>query len=209
MCIQEDVKRYVDMISSVFDLQVDCADIEKYRVAATGKYRGHVGKPLHTGRVFSKAMETKQQVIVKDPLQDEICKGCGNARFCKGQCEVCYPICMGEEVLGAITLASANEKEYQTIMENMDKLSLFMANITDLISLKAMDYKNQRINQYNLNLQEKLINLIKAGVIIIGNQDTILYMNKYSEDIIGCSAKRTQYLKKFTGSPFFRKENWD
>lgn len=210
MCIQPDVEKYVEMISTVFDVQIDCADENKIRVAGTGRFNRQVGKPLHSGRVFSKVMETGEIMVVKDPQNDPICQGCINQPLCRKQCEVCFPIKLEEEVLGAICIASSNEQQYQMILDNLEKLTLFMTNITAFIALKAQEYKDRRIKKYHIDLQDKLINLIRAGVMIMDASGMIVYMNKYCENVIGCSCRSLPYLvkiKHFSIIQKNRKEN--
>ena len=196
MCVQKDVAKYVEMIAAVFDVQVDCADSKKIRVAGTGRYSETVGKPLQSGKVYSRVMFTGETIFVKNASEDPICKGCINQPQCKDMCEVCYPIRLDGEVLGAICITSSNQQEYRTIVDNLDRLNLFMTNITDFIALKAGEYKDLRIKKYNSNLQEKLINLIRAGVMIIDHKGLIIYMNKYCENVIGYGAKSIPYLMK-------------
>ena len=97
MHIQEHVAKYVQMISDVFDVQVDIADSNLVRVAGTGRFNRMIGDPLNSGRVLSRSMETGKVVFVKDPESDPICQNCINQKVCKDQCELSFPIKLDDE----------------------------------------------------------------------------------------------------------------
>ena len=197
MSIQEHVSKYVEMVTTVFDVHVDISDNRLLRVAGTGRFNRMIGSPmLHNGNLFTKCMETGERIFVKDPETDQICRDCINRPVCKGQCEMGFPIKLDGEVLGVISIASSSPDQYETIMRSADKLTLFMENITDLIALKAREYQDQRLQVYNTKLREKLINLISDGVMILNDKNKILYMNNRCEKILDCNLAQIQYLTK-------------
>lgn len=88
MSIQEHVSKYVEMVTTVFDVHVDISDNRLLRVAGTGRFNRMIGSPmLHNGNLFTKCMETGERIFVKDPETDQICRDCINRPVCKGQCE--------------------------------------------------------------------------------------------------------------------------
>ncbi|MCI8649455.1 MAG: sigma 54-interacting transcriptional regulator [Anaerotruncus sp.] len=196
MNIQKHVHKYAQMIAAVFDIEVDVADRDKVRIAGTGRFNRMIGTPFYSGRVFSKAMETGKMVMVTDTAHDPLCQNCVNQNFCKDQCEMVFPIKLEGEILGAISLASTNRQQRQVLVQQSERLIAFMSNIVDLIALKAREYRDQKLQTYHMALVNKLIDLIRDGVIVMDGEHKISYMNRSCEKILNYNLNQIHYLHK-------------
>ncbi len=197
MCIQKEVAKYIEMITTVFDVHVDIADSNMIRIAGTGRFNKKIGSPFpYGGKVFNRVMQTGRLVFIEHPETNPICQNCINLTVCRGQCELSLPIKLDKDIIGVISIASSNEAQYRQIIDNYDKMVLFMENITDLIALKAREFRDQKLQKYNMQLLDKLINLLDDGVMILDRGNNITYMNLRCEKILGCNMNQTTYLTK-------------
>jgi transcriptional regulator with PAS, ATPase and Fis domain len=193
--IQDQVSKYVQMVTSVFNVHVDIADANKVRIAGTGRFNRKIGSPFG-GRVFDRVVQTQRKVFIENPETNPICKNCHNLPTCKDQCELALPITIDQEIIGVIYIASSNLEQYQTITKNYDKMVLFMESVTDMIALRVREDRDQRLLLYHSELQKKLINLINDGVMLLDKDNDITYMNQHCERIFGYSVSQVPYLKK-------------
>lgn len=196
MNIQSHVNQYIQMICAIYDVDVDICDNELIRIAGTGKNNRMIGKKLTSGRLSKRTMAEKQPIILKSPLEEELCMGCINQKHCATYGRMCFPLVFEDEVYGAISITALTPEQGGDLMERKDKFILFMQTICDLITLKVREHQDELIKFYNIKLQERLINVINDGLMILDEFNQILFINQRCEKILGCNLNQIQYLSK-------------
>ena len=196
--LTDTVKTYVEMASSLFDLDVDINDEHLARVAGTGRFNKRIGKPIYSeGNVSKHVLSTGQYLYVANPGSDPICATCPNLSVCNELSELCYPIVLQNKVLGTITIASSNKQQKEHLDQNFDRILGFMASISELIAMKVFEYQSREEQQCNLNLQYQLMNLINECVMIMSpDKKEILYCNMRTEKVLGFKLEQLKYFKK-------------
>ena len=195
--IGDSVKQYALVISNVLQLDIDIADNNLYRIAGTGRFNRMIDERMDIeGNAFREVFRTKKHLYIEDASKDKLCSSCGYLEVCKNQSELCCPIINKNEVIGVISLSSANDEQKRQIAENFPHYLSFLNNIADLIASKAIEYQNDEENKLLIDLLYKLINLINDGVIIFDTDNNISFMNKKTEKLFGYKISQLKYLAK-------------
>lgn len=194
--IRPRIEKYIKMIRAIFDVDVDVCDRQLVRVAGTGANNRMIGKRLASGRHSQKAMNEKTYVIAKDPLNEEMCQGCVNQNICIRHCGMTFPLMNDDEVFGAINITALNSEQEKELIERQEDFVLFMQTICDLITLTVREHQNFRIQSYNMKLQERLINVINDGVMILNEHNAIQFINERCSKILGYNLQQIQYLTR-------------
>lgn len=194
--IGDKVEQYIQMICAIFDVEVDVCDRDLIRIAGTGANNRMIGKRLTSGRLSQKTMERKHHVIVKDPLNEEICQGCINQKLCTVHCGMCFPLLFEDEVYGAINITALSIEQEQDLIEREEQFVLFMRTICDLITLTVREQQDLIIKSDNMKLQERLINVINDGVMILDDRNEIQFINQRCAKVLGYNLNQIQYLTR-------------
>ncbi|MCG8483065.1 MAG: PAS domain-containing protein, partial [Clostridia bacterium] len=195
--IGDSVKEYANVISNVLDVDVEIADHQLVRVAGTGRFARFINERMKSeGNAFKKVLATKKNVFVDDARYHEVCIDCPCKDICMEQCDLCCPIILKDEVIGAISLGSTSKEKKKQIVDNLTQYSEFIENIADLIATKALEYISFQQQAHSLELLQNLVNLINDGVIIFDNDHNILFINKKTELILGNNLVQLKYLDK-------------
>ncbi len=196
MSIQKDITQYAGMMSMIFPADVDVADQNLIRVAGTGRFARRIGSSLHSGRVSARVLETGRPIFIKDPGMEPLCQNCLNLSVCKDQCELRVPIKLDMEVIGTLGIASSSPEQYTEIIGRYEQMFVFANHMASLIALKAREVQDQKIRSYDRRVQDQLGNLLMDGVLLLDENNQILYMNQRSEKILGNTLAQLQYLRK-------------
>lgn len=195
--VGDSVKQYASVISNVLQLDVDIADNNLYRIAGTGRFNRMIDKRMDVeGNAFREVVRTKKHLYIEDASKDKLCSNCGYLEVCRDQSELCCPIIARNEVIGVISLSSANDEQKRQIADNFSHYLSFLNNIADLIATKAIEYQNDEENKLIIELLYKLINLINDGVIVFDTDNDISFMNKKTEKLFGYKISQLKYLSK-------------
>ncbi|MGE4284602.1 MAG: ATPase, T2SS/T4P/T4SS family [Clostridia bacterium] len=195
--IKDSVNQYANVIASVLNVDVDIADNNLIRIAGTGRFAHHILMYFNNeGNAFRKVLQTKKSLFIDNPKVHEVCIGCKNIEICIDQCEVCCPIIVKDEVIGVISLASSTESQKLQICENISDYLAFLEKIADLIATKVLEYINYEEQAFMIELLNRLMNLINDGVIIFDDDNSILYMNRKTELLLGNNLSQLRYLRK-------------
>ncbi|EYE88655.1 Fis family transcriptional regulator [Fervidicella metallireducens AeB] len=195
--IQDYVQIIADTIASVIGVDVTIVDRNNIRVAGTGKYKEKIGQKLVKKSVFTKSMIENKSYIVKNPKYEEVCYECPNKNTCIEFSEVCSPIVMDKKVIGVIGLVAFSLEQKKALESNVDNLLEFLKKMGDLLSTKLWEAMNQEKQKILLKQIETIINSIDDGIIALGENKDIIYINKKVEEILGGSnIKKNLTLRK-------------
>ena len=194
--IADSINRYINMTVTVLDMTVDVVDINLIRVAAMGRFNQKIGERVRHGLIFSEVMREGKDILIEEPQNSGYCKDCSSLDFCGRFARLYTPITMDGQIIGAVCLHSNTAEQNDIVLKNLPQYHDFIHSLSDLISLKAKEHASQSLQRYNLNLQNRLINLIDEGVIIFDSSKHILFMNEKSEYTLGCTIGQLQYLEK-------------
>lgn len=195
--VDDSVKKYAEVISAILDMDVDIADDKLIRIAGTGKFLEHVNKNIiNEGNAFKNVLKTKRPLVINNPGSNEVCMDCPNKNKCTEKYEISWPIILDNSVIGVIALALFDENKVKYVSDNLTKFMNFLENIADLIAAKVSEYKSSQEREFSLQLLKKLIDFINEGVIVFDDNNSILFMNKKAENLLGHTLNQLNYLRK-------------
>lgn len=204
------VKQFAETISGVLQVDVDIADQNLYRIAGTGKFASNIDKPfLNEGNVFREVIRTKKPLFIENASTNPICGDCKNLNICKDNCELSYPILYDEEVVGIISLSSSDSVQKERIVTNLNKYCAFLESISNMISTKISEYIGYQEITSILDLLYRLLDLINDGVIVLDEDDKIIYINEKTELLLGNTLAQIKYLQKIKHLSFRKTSNND
>lgn len=195
--VQESVKKYAQVISNIIGMDVDIADDRLTRIAGTGIFSKSVGQNIaDEGYAFGWAIRRKEFVNIDNPGKNEICRQCPNQNNCEEKYEICCPILLEGEAIGAMAIATFDEKKISYITENLNSFKDFLENIADLIAAKVAEYRDAQSIKTSLELLKKMIDFINEGVMVFKNDKSILFLNRKAERLLGYELRQIEYLIK-------------
>ncbi len=194
--IRPKIEKYINMICTLYDVDVDVCDASLIRIAGTGINDKRIGERLASGRISQKAMNEKSYVIAGSPMEEEICQGCINQDICINRCGMTFPIVYKEAAIGAINITALSKQQEDELIKQQEKFILFMQSVCDMITLTVKEYESYIIQANDLKLKQRLIDVINDGVMILDKDDNICFINKRCEKVLGYNLQQIIYLTK-------------
>jgi len=111
-------KEYADSLYEAIGHIACIADRDNIIAVAGAPKKEFLNKPI--GPAVEKVMQERKTVLINEPGQHILCKGCGpveNGEECKFSAEVIAPIIAGGDPIGAVILCSKDEKVKMGEME--------------------------------------------------------------------------------------------
>lgn len=161
----------VEAIGHVVKTEVTIIDHNYRRLAATDKYRALIGQCVNANSAFAKAMQNQVTLLVAEPGVDAICKGCEAKGQCKETAEVCCPILLEGQAVGAIGLIAFTNEEKESLLSRQAELKPFLESMAGLIAVKIKEVQ-----------QTEEIELLSAAVdlpvLVVDKSGGLLRFNK-------------------------------
>lgn len=174
--IQEDVKKYAEIISNAIKVDVEIVDINMRRVAGTGIFKEQIGE-VNKGSVYKKVIETGRSQIIKNPREHEICIECIQKDSCIEKLEISTPLIYEEEIIGVIGLICSTNEQKQRILGDLDSQMQFLYQISDFICSKVYQYNESMMQEERMDVLKKILNNIDKGVIALDAENKITIIN--------------------------------
>lgn len=161
----------VEAIGHVVKTEVTIIDHNYRRLAATDKYRALIGQCVNANSAFAKAMQNQVTLLVAEPGVDAICNGCEAKGQCKETAEVCCPILLEGQAVGAIGLIAFTNEEKESLLSRQAELKPFLESMAGLIAVKIKEVQ-----------QTEEIELLSAAVdlpvLVVDKSGGLLRFNK-------------------------------
>lgn len=167
----EMLNHVVEAIGHVVKTEVTIIDYNYRRLAATDKYRALIGQCVNANSAFAKAMQKKVTLLIAEPGVDAICKGCEAKGECRETAEVCCPILLEGEAVGAIGLIAFTQEEKSNLLGRQDELKPFIESMASLIAVKIKEM--QQAEEIEL-----LSTAVDLPVLVVDKLGSILKQNK-------------------------------
>lgn len=167
----EMLNHVVEAIGHVVKTEVTIIDHNYRRLAATDRYRALIGQCVNANSAFAKAMQNKVTLLVAEPGIDAICKGCEAKGQCQETAEVCCPILLEGQAVGAIGLIAFTEEEKESLLSRQTELKPFLESMASLIAIKIKEM--QQAEEIEL-----LSTAVDLPVLVVDKAGTILRFNK-------------------------------
>ena len=194
--MQKTINKYALVLSQVLKVDVEIVDDKLFRVAGTGRFKERINLNISDeGYVFKKIIETGKRRIIDNPGEHQICKECPRKKICEETFEMSSPIKLGDKVIGAIGFVCFTENEKKHILENYDTFIQFLDQISDLISLKALEVMENERNLSIIELFNSIIDKIEEGVIVFDKEYNISKINSIAKKLLQIDTSNYEGLR--------------
>ena len=140
----ETLNHIVEAIHHVLQVEVTIVDRSYQRLAATGLYANQIGHRVSSNSAFAKAMKTQASYIIDDPGEHPICHDCGEKGTCCETAEVCCPILLDGQAVGAIGLIAFDTVQKASLLGQRTYLLPFLENMAGLIASKMKELSQSK-----------------------------------------------------------------
>lgn len=192
------------MIRTLFGVDVDICDQDLVRVAGTGRNDRLFGKKLESGHLSAKTMREQRIITMFNSQNEEPCRDCPRLKQCGKYPRLYFPLVDEGGVHGAISIIAVTAAQSRDLLQRKDNFVLFMQTVCDLITMKIREHKERLLREYQAKLQERLINVIDEGLMILDDQNRVLSVNKRCEKVLDCSIQQIRQLselRRFSVAP--------
>ncbi|QZY56257.1 sigma-54-dependent Fis family transcriptional regulator [Crassaminicella profunda] len=195
------VQNIAKAIESVIKVDVTIVDNDFNRIAATGRYKNHIGEKVNRHSVFGFALKQGESFIIENPRNHEACLKCENIKECKEYAEVCCPIKVNNEIIGVIGLIAFEEKQRAAIVDNKKNLMEFLNRMADLIASKLLEKeKTERMKLLAREL-ETVLHSVDRGIIAVDEFGLVLHYNRKAAQLFKINENEVFHMniKKLLG----------
>lgn len=175
--IEEHIKKYIKVITTVINVDVGVVDKNMKRVSGTSRYIDTVGERV-VGSVFQKTLETGETYVVTNPRNHNLCTECLDKKNCKETLEIATPIYCNNEIEGVLGLLCFNEDQKNKILLDEESYLRFTQQIAEFIGMKFNEYKESLIQKEREETLNHLLNNVTKGVILIDENNKITSINQ-------------------------------
>ncbi len=181
--LEETLNHVVEAIHNVVRVEVTIVDSHYKRLAGTGFYAGQIGKKVSSQSVFAVAMKTQKSYIIDSPGTNPICTGCGDRAGCTETAEVCCPIVLESQSVGAIGLIAFDEEQRMSLLEAHEHLLPFLENMASLIASKIKEInQSKELEMLTDAVEDPLFAIAEDGLIIRKNVAAEKIMKAWSTE---------------------------
>lgn len=171
------VQSIAEVIASVINVDVTIIDNNLYRIAATGRYKSHIGARVSENSVFGFTLKHGEGFIIENPRKHHACLKCEDKTSCKEHAEVSCPIKINDQTIGVIGLIAFEENQKHAMMGNQTNLMEFLSRMADLIASKLLEQeKTDKIKLLATEL-EIVLDSVDTGIIAVDEHGDFLHYN--------------------------------
>ena len=175
--IEEHIKKYIKVITTVINVDVGVVDKNMKRVSGTSRYNDTVGERVR-GNVFKKTIETGETSIIENPRIHDLCQICADKELCKETLEIATPIYCNGEIEGVLGLLCFNEEQKNKILLDVESYLDFTKQIAEFIGMKFKEYRESLLQKEREETLNQLLNNMTKGVILSDVDGNITSINQ-------------------------------
>ena len=175
--IEEHIKKYIKVITTVINVDVGVVDKNMKRVSGTSRYNDTVGERVR-GNVFKKTIETGETSIIENPRTHDLCQICADKELCKETLEIATPIYCNGEIEGVLGLLCFNKEQKNKILLDVESYLDFTKQIAEFIGMKFKEYRESLLQKEREETLNQLLNNMTKGVILSDVDGNITSINQ-------------------------------
>lgn len=179
--LSQTLKHVVEAIHHVVHVEVTVVDRHYKRLAGTGLYAAQIGHKVGIQSAFAKAMKTRRSYIIDQPGQHPVCMDCGEKGQCCETAEVCCPILLDGQAVGAIGLIAFDEVQKDSLLSQRDYLVPFLENMANLIAAKMKELSQAKELEILTDAVDSPLFSIEADGRILRQNAAALALSKQNQ----------------------------
>ncbi|MGL4392442.1 MAG: sigma 54-interacting transcriptional regulator [Fusobacteriaceae bacterium] len=166
----KEVMDMIQPIAQVMGVHIELVDRNGIRIIGSGLYKYRIGDQINE-LVYNKVLKDEKLVIVENPGNHSICKGCTTSIACMQKLIMGAPVYFKNEVIGVLAFLCFDENKKNIILNDVDNYGQVLQNLGDSIS--ARYYQNDFKEVY-----QELFTQIGKAVLITREDGIILEYNR-------------------------------
>ena len=144
-------QKIAEAIEAVTKIDVTIMDLNRNRIAATGKYQEPSFGNIAENSAFSVCLQTGAVCVIEETGNSKICRDCSCLEDCVEKAEICVPITWKNKSIGVIGLIAFDEEQRKTILDNCQAYVNFVQKMASLLEGKYGEImaleENRRLTQ--------------------------------------------------------------
>ncbi|RDG33169.1 AAA family ATPase [Oceanispirochaeta sp. M1] len=166
------IQELCDTFTMITGIGVALVDLKLIRIVATG--RCNVNQFLNiNGLIQKKVITQNTKIVIQNPKVDPECKSCVQKAFCKETLEVCMPVNLLEQPIGAMSFITFTKKDRTKILQNLEMYQELIDNFILLIE----NFLKKRLDRNALRKNEPVYRHKKITFEnLIGNAQSYLHV---------------------------------
>lgn len=177
----------VELLSKMLKIAVTVVDKDLRRVAGAGKYMDKEIKSRSSiafrGGIFTRVIQEQKTYVVKNPRENELCRGCEFKEKCPDKYEMSAPIMVNGKAVGAIAFIGTTNLEKDRIEKNQDLYQQVLMQFADIFALKIGRTMAADDHAVHMELLNALVNHTDSGVLVLNQEDRIAFMNEQAKNL--------------------------
>ncbi|HEE9628955.1 TPA: sigma-54-dependent transcriptional regulator [Escherichia coli] len=184
MQIQPTIQRFVRMLASVLQLEVEIVDENLCRVAGTGAYGKFLGRQLSgNSRLLRHVLETKTEKVVTQSRFDPLCEGCDNKDNCREKAFLGTPVILQDRCVGVISLIAVTHEQQEHISDNLREFSDYVRHISTIFVSKLLE--DQGPGDNISKIFATMIDNMDQGVLVVDDDNRVQFVNQTALKTLG------------------------
>lgn len=171
--IQEFIQTLINAIAAILNVGITVVDKDLVRICATKPYSAYLGHKITHAAFYQSIIQTGKPGLIKNPQNAPLCRSCSYRDECRELADIAYPIFLGGEVSGIISIIAFTEQEKKNLLNNNHKFEDFLHYMSMLIEskLNTVEHSQELDSQLDEVISQGRRELHKTG--FIGNNEKI------------------------------------
>ena len=183
--IQSQLNKYVQILNSILEVDVEIVDVDFIRISGTGIYQDMLDiDTREEGHIYASVFDSKSDRIVLDILHHPICSRCDRKNFCANKLIIAVPITFEGRAVGTIGIISTEEEKKKYIQDRLHQYLEFVHHISDLITSKLNESQTQLRERRKQEMWMGIVDVIEDGVAILARDGRLVYANAIGRDLL-------------------------
>ena len=184
--IQGMAQDVAEAISAAIGLETEIVSAGHIIVAGTGRYYGRIHQVEECGEpeskeIYGTILRTGREYVIEDAKADPNYWGAEDELA-----ELCCPIISEKNVIGIIGLVAFTEEQQSYLIQNQNKLLVFLRKMAFLIAGKVGEVGvTNRMRTVLQSIREGIISVDREGVITECNLTAATLVGKGEEELVG------------------------
>jgi PAS domain S-box len=188
--VQDYIQHVADAFAAVLDFEVAIVDEYLEVIAGTGKYKDQIGVIYGSGSISYQLRCTQKSFLVSDPMKCKLCQNCNLRGTCKVLAGLLYPVKLGDNIVGSISLYAFNESQKENLLKDFAKFETFLHHLVELISGKLNEMELHKRLKTVAKQLNNFFDSVHEGIVAIDYNGKITHVNRSAENLLMVNANQ-------------------
>ncbi len=173
------IQHVAKSIAAVLNVEIMIMDDKLNKLGGTVNNE----KNYYISNIYKHIMKTGDEVIVDNPGFHYLCENCKNYKCCPQKAEFDFPIKIGDEIVGILSIVGYTEEHKRIMLSRKDDYIKFLEVMCQMISTKAVEVSISKKLRISAIQMTHIFNSINEGIIRTDENGNITHFSKTAEKI--------------------------